>query len=131
MASEHSRWIATAAVGLLAAGTLASCGGNESSPSQYSPPAGTAPRAATIKPLVTTKPKPPPTKRRPPPARKSGVRLGCATYCQAAGMLNGGAGDGHPAVTVVPSGAVTADTDGYAPVVLTCNLTGTKSRIYQ
>lgn len=48
--------------------------------------------------------------------------MGCATYCQAAGILNGGAGDAHPAVTIVPSGAVTADTDGYAPVMLTCNL---------
>lgn len=121
------RWITTATAGLLAAGTLVSCGGNETSSSQFPPPAGTAPPAtttkpvATINPAATTKPKPPPTSKRPPRAR--GARLGCGTYCQAAGILNGGAGGGQPAVTVVPSGPVTADADGYAPVVLTCNLT--------
>ena len=59
-----------------------------------------------------------------PPVSSSGeVRLGCGTYCQAAGILNGGAGGGHPAVTIVSSRTATADADGYAPVVLTCNLT--------
>ncbi len=124
------RLITTAAVGLLAAGTLASCGGNESSPNQFNPPAGAAPPAATSKPPPTTQPpttKPPATKPRPttkPPARAgSGDRLGCRTYCQAAGILNGGAGGDQPAVTIVSSGTVTADADGYVPVVLTCNLT--------
>ncbi len=66
-AIKARRWITTATVGLLAAGTLASCGGNESSPSQFNPPAGAhppagaAPPAATITPVATTKPKPPPT----------------------------------------------------------------------
>jgi hypothetical protein len=49
-AIKARRWITTAAVGVLAAGTLASCGGNESSPSQFYPPAGAAPPTATTKP---------------------------------------------------------------------------------
>jgi hypothetical protein len=50
------------------------------------------------------------------------VRLGCGTYCQAAGILTGGGGEGQPAVSIVSGGTVTADADGYVPVVLTCNL---------
>ena len=125
MASEHSRWITTAAVGLLAAGTLASCGGNESSPSQFTP--ARRHRAAQRRPSSRWRPPSPSHRhsqsRRPSRRRAQRGRLGCGTYCQAAGILNGGAGDGQPAVTVVPSGTVTADADGYAPVVLTCNLT--------
>ena len=129
--------VTTVAVGLIAAATLASCGGNEGSSSQFNPSAGTTPPAVTNQPSASPQPstgpqpstspkpstsaKPQPSPKRP--ARPSGVRLGCGTYCQAAGILNGGAGGGHPAVTVVPGGTVTADADGYVPVVLTCNLT--------
>ena len=125
------RPIITVAVGLLAAATLASCGDNESLSSQFNPSAGAAPPAVTTtqppaspKPPTSAKPpagaKPQPSPK--PPARASGVRLGCRTYCQAAGIFNGGPGEsGQPAVTIVSSGAVTAD--GYLPVVLTCNLT--------
>jgi hypothetical protein len=50
------------------------------------------------------------------------VRLGCGTYCQSAGGGGGGAAGGQPAVTVVSSGTVTLDADGYVPVTLTCNV---------
>lgn len=101
------RSITTAAAGLLAAGTLASCGGNESLSSQFNPPASATPPVATTK---------------PPASANGGARLGCGAYCQAAGILIAGAGDGQPAVTIVSGGTVTADADGYVPVVLTCNL---------
>jgi|GraSoiStandDraft_17_1057272.scaffolds.fasta_scaffold264972_2 hypothetical protein len=50
-------------------------------------------------------------------------RLGCGTFCQNAGGY-GGAGPppSQYAVTVVSSGTVTADSDGYVPVTLKCNL---------
>jgi hypothetical protein len=54
----------------------------------------------------------------------SGDRLGCGTFCQNGGGY-GGAGPepSQYAVTVVSSGTVTADADGYVPVTLTCHLT--------
>jgi hypothetical protein len=63
-----------------------------------------------------------PTTTSPPPSSASGeVRLGCGSYCQNAGGYGGG-GTGLPAVTIVSTGTVTADADGYVPVTLTCNL---------
>ena len=58
-----------------------------------------------------------------PKAVADGDRLGCDTYCQNAGGY-GGAGPRPTrySVTVVSSGTVTADADGYVPVTLTCNL---------
>jgi hypothetical protein len=56
-------------------------------------------------------------------ARADGeTRLGCGTYCQAAGPLAGGIGPGREAVTIVASRMVTLDADGYLPVTMTCNL---------
>ncbi len=56
-------------------------------------------------------------------ADSSGDRLGCGTYCQNAGGYGGagGANSPPPAVTLVSTGTVTADADGYAPVTLTCH----------
>jgi hypothetical protein len=106
------RSITRAAVGLVAAGLLASCGGNTI--------AGRPVEQTTASQSA---------------GKSSELRLGCATYCQDAGILNGDAGEGQPAVTIVssdqpapppyggdPSGTVTADADGYVPVVLKCNL---------
>jgi len=56
-------------------------------------------------------------------ADPSGDRIGCASYCQNAGGY-GAAGGGNlppPAVTLVSTGTVTADADGYAPVTVTCH----------
>jgi hypothetical protein len=55
----------------------------------------------------------------------SGDRLGCGTFCQIAGGYGapGGQEDhSHDAVTLVSTGTVTADVDGYVPVTLKCHL---------
>ncbi len=48
-------------------------------------------------------------------------RLGCGTFCQTAGGYGGSGKPDRVAVTV-SSTTVTADSDGYIPVALTCNL---------
>jgi hypothetical protein len=51
----------------------------------------------------------------------SGDRLGCGTFCASAGQY-GAAGDPPPSpITILSSGTVTADADGYVPVTLKCN----------
>jgi hypothetical protein len=95
MAVNAGRSITAAAVGLVVLGYLVSFGGNN----------------AAADPTATSTPSP-----------SGEVRLGCGTFCQDAG---GYGGAGHPsqyAVTVVSSGTVTADPDGYVPVTVTCNL---------
>jgi hypothetical protein len=58
-----------------------------------------------------------------PKAVADGDRLGCGTYCQNAGQY-GAAGQPPPSpVTILSSGTVTADADGYVPVTLKCNAT--------
>jgi hypothetical protein len=60
-----------------------------------------------------------------PRALADGDRLGCATYCQNAGGYGATGKDTKPpAVTLVNTGTVTADADGYVPVTLSCNLPG-------
>jgi hypothetical protein len=95
------------AVGLVTLGFLASCGGNQSSSSQSSAAAGTP-----ADPTTTTQ----------PPSASGEVRPGCGTYCQSAGGIGGDEGPGQPAVTIVSSGIVTVEADGYVPVTLTCDL---------
>jgi len=86
-----------AALGLLIAPFLPSCGSNPD---------------AAADPTTTSQ-----------SASASGeVRLGCGTYCQSAGGLAGVAGSGRDAVTINSHGTVTPDTDGYLAVTLTCNL---------
>lgn len=89
------RLITAAAVGLIAAGIVASCGGNN----------------AASDPTTTSTPSP-----------SGEVRPGCGTYCQSAGGIQGTLGPGQDAVTIVSSGTVTPDADGYLPVTVTCNL---------
>lgn len=56
-----------------------------------------------------------------PKAVADGDRLGCGTACQSAGQY-GAAGQPPPSpVTILSSGTVTADADGYVPVTLKCN----------
>ncbi len=102
------RSITTAPVGLLALGFLASYAGYNTSSSSQSSAAASAPDQTTTVQLTSG----------------DEDRLGCGSYCQNAGGY-GGAGGATPhlyAVTVVSSGTVTADPDGYVPVTLTCNL---------
>jgi len=109
------RSITMAAVGLLTVGFVASCGAN-TSPSVTanmtpSVPANTSSSVPSVAAPTTTQP------------ASGEVRLGCATYCQ---NMGGYGGVGHapkpPAVTIVSTGTVTADADGYVPVTLTCDL---------
>ncbi|MBV8863665.1 MAG: hypothetical protein JO259_17700 [Mycobacterium sp.] len=51
-----------------------------------------------------------------------GDRLGCNTYCQNAGGYGGAGTPKRYAVTIASKGTVTADSDGYVPVTLRCNL---------
>jgi hypothetical protein len=105
--NSRRRSITAASVALITAGFLASCGGNTSSSSQSS-----AAASAPVEPTTTSQ-----------PASASGEsRPGCGTYCQSAGPLQGAPGAGQDAVTIVSSGTVTLDPDGYLPVTLTCNL---------
>jgi hypothetical protein len=56
-------------------------------------------------------------------ADPSGDRLGCGSYCQSAGGYGAvGHAPEKQAVTIVSTGTVTADADGYVPVTLTCDL---------
>lgn len=49
------------------------------------------------------------------------IRPGCGTYCQNAGQY-GAAGSPPPSpVTIVSTGTITIEPDGYAPVTVRCN----------
>ena len=56
-------------------------------------------------------------------AADSGDRLGCGTFCQSAGGFGATANSDKPSVTIVSGGTITTDGDGYAPVIVTCDLT--------
>ena len=55
-------------------------------------------------------------------ADQGGDRIGCGTFCQSAGGYGATASSAPLASTIVSSGTVTADSDGYAPVTVKCNL---------
>jgi hypothetical protein len=57
-----------------------------------------------------------------PKATADGDRLGCGSFCQNAGGYGAPADPRKPSVTIVSSGTVTADSDGYVPVTVTCDL---------
>jgi hypothetical protein len=50
------------------------------------------------------------------------MRPGCASYCQSAGGYGAPKAQGVDAVTLVSSGSVTLDPDGFLPLTMTCNL---------
>jgi hypothetical protein len=55
-------------------------------------------------------------------ADQGGDRIGCGTFCQSAGGYGAPASSAPPASTIVSNGTVTADSDGYVPVTVKCNL---------
>jgi hypothetical protein len=55
-------------------------------------------------------------------ADPSGDRLGCGTACQSAGQYGAPGSNAPQAVTILSSGTVTPDPDGYVPVTLTCHM---------
>jgi hypothetical protein len=50
------------------------------------------------------------------------IRPGCASYCQNAGGYGAPKAQGVDAVTLLSSGTVTLDQDGFLPLTMTCNL---------
>jgi hypothetical protein len=57
-----------------------------------------------------------------PPSGSGEIRPGCGSFCQSAGQY-GAAGSAAPSpVTILSSGTVTVEPDGYVPVTLKCNL---------
>jgi hypothetical protein len=91
------RAVLPAAVGLLTAGFVTSCGLNTN---------------AAADPPTTTQQS----------SNGSEERLGCGTYCQSAGGIAGSMGPGNDPMKIVSYGTVMVDADGYAPVTLSCNL---------
>jgi hypothetical protein len=57
-----------------------------------------------------------------PKAVADGDRLGCGTECQSAGQYGAPGSNAPPETTILSSGTVTADADGYVPVTLQCHL---------
>jgi hypothetical protein len=55
-------------------------------------------------------------------ADQGGDRIGCGTFCQSAGGYGATASSAPPASTIISNGTVTADSDGYVPVTVKCNL---------
>jgi hypothetical protein len=95
------------AVGLLTLGFLVSCGGNTRSSS---------PSSATVGAPVSQ------TTTMQPPSAPAEVRLGCGSYCQNAGGYGSAVGAPKPpAVTILSSGTLTPEADGYVPLTVTCN----------
>jgi hypothetical protein len=47
---------------------------------------------------------------------------GCGTFCQNAGQYGAPAAPAKDAVTIISTGTITVEPDGYAPVTLKCNL---------
>jgi hypothetical protein len=107
----------TAILGML--GFLVACAGGTSSSNRTS--AAMSSSASQASASLSTNSNPPTST-----ALASGVggelRPGCGTYCQSAGGYGAPGEKGTIAVTVVSSGTVTLDPDGFLPLVLTCNL---------
>jgi len=114
-----TRSMATLAAALVTLGFLVACAGNTSSSTQTS--AAVSASAGQDPASSSTNSNPPATT---PPASSAGreVRPGCGSYCQSAGGYGAPGEKGVSAVTVVSSGTVTADPDGFLPLTLTCNL---------
>jgi hypothetical protein len=106
------RAITTAAVGLLTLG-LVSCGGSGGNGcGVFCHLAGPVGHPAPVKQTTPSH----------PGGESNEVRLGCGTYCQDAAPLGGNVGPGQTSVTILFSGTVTLDADGYLPVTVTCDL---------
>ena len=57
-----------------------------------------------------------------PKAVADGDRLGCGTACQSAGQYGAAGSNGPQGVTILSSGTVTPDPDGYVPVTFACHM---------
>lgn len=112
--TPHARWRPLALV-LMVVALLSGCGAAEKSSTPAA--ASTSSAAATLGAPVQAAP--PSTVQ----ARATtGDRLGCGTSCQSAGGYGAPGDEGVDAVTILSSGPVPLDPDGYAPLTLRCNL---------
>jgi hypothetical protein len=103
------------AVGLLALGFVASCGGKTSSSTMSSATSSATMSSATANAPVSQ------TTTSQPANPNAEVRLGCGTFCQNAGGYGGAqATEARVYITKVVEGAVSVDADGYVPVTVTC-----------
>lgn len=57
-----------------------------------------------------------------PKAVADGDRLGCGTACQSAGQYGAPGSNGPQGVTILSSGTVAPDSDGYVPVTFACHM---------
>jgi hypothetical protein len=57
-----------------------------------------------------------------PKAVADGDRLGCGTACQSAGQYGAPGSNGPQGVTILTSGTVAPDPDGYVPVTFACHM---------
>lgn len=57
-----------------------------------------------------------------PKAVADGDRLGCGTSCQSAGQYGAPGSNGPQGVTILSSGTVAPDPDGYVPVMFACHM---------
>ncbi|MBB5166485.1 hypothetical protein [Mycobacterium sp. AZCC_0083] len=115
--SAPQRPITAVVLALMILGLLTSCGAGEKS----STPVASAPSSSS-RPALGAQPQaaPPSTTRQ---TNASGAeRLGCGTYCQSAGQYGAPGEAGVEAVTILSSGTIPLDADGYVPLTLKCNL---------
>jgi hypothetical protein len=114
--SSHKRPIIAAVLALMVLSWLASCGAAEKS----STPVAAAPSSIAGATLGAQPQATPPSA--PQTRTRTGDRLGCGTDCQSAGGYGAPGDEGVQAVTILSSGTVPLDPDGYVPLTLTCNL---------
>lgn len=115
--SAHQRTITAAVLTLMILSLLTSCGAGEKS----SIPVAAVPPSNTGQILGASPQAAPPSAAQQAPASGS-ERLGCGTYCQSAGGYGAPGDEGVEAVTILSSGSIPLEPDGYFPLTLTCNL---------
>lgn len=115
--SAHQRPITAVVLALMILGLLTSCGAGEKS----STPVAAAP-TSSVGPILGAHPQAAPPSAAQQTRASGEERLGCGTYCQTAGGYGAPEDEGVQAVTILSSGTVPLDPDGYFPLTLTCNL---------
>jgi hypothetical protein len=114
--SPHRRPITAVILALMILSLLTSCGAGEKS----STPLAAVPPSSAGAILGGPQAAPPSA---PQQSNASGSeRLGCGTFCQSAGQYGAPGDEGVEAVTILSSGTISLEPDGYVPLTLKCNL---------
>lgn len=135
LSATRVRAVVTVA-GLAVSAVLASCGGQPSSQGDdttaheaLNPPTTTVAQAPVQPPTSgrtseapMSEPEETSVDPTTPEPTAAGVRLGCGTYCRNAGGYGATESSALPAATIVTTGVVTPDAEGYVPVTVTCDL---------